>query len=132
MEFISWSKITTVFGMPGIGGQKPTSTDGAFLRRMAYTKPFKEVGAEHPHEGHIVHPLDQLRRVAAGLYCRHILHGSVSQGHPASILFRQTRITGEKIPKGSSISTGRPFLFYGIERLCKLEHSILKLSQRIA
>ena len=77
------------------------------------------------------HPLDQLRRVAAGLYRRYILHGSVSQGHPASILFRQAGITGEKVPKGSSISAGRPFLFCGIERLRKLEHSILELFQDV-
>ena len=132
MELIPWSKITTVFGMPGIGGQKPTSADGAFLRRMAYAKPFKKVGSEHPHKRHIVHSFDQLRRIAAGLYRRYILHGSVSQGHPASILFRQAGITGEKVPKGSGISAGRPFLFCGIERLRKLEHSILELFQRIA
>src|SRR5699024_10918846 len=103
MELIPRGKITAVFGMPGIGGQKPTSADRAFLRRMAYAKPFKKVGSEHPHKRHIVHPFDQLRRIAAGLYRRYILHGSVSQGHPASILFRQAGITGEKVSKGSSI-----------------------------
>ena len=71
-------KITAVFGMPGIGGQKPTSADGAFLRRMAYKEPFKKIRSEHPHKEHIVHSFDQLRRIAAGLYRRYILHGSIS------------------------------------------------------
>ena len=52
---------------------------------MADTESFKEIGAKHPHEGDIVHPLHKLRRILPRHDRAQILYRHICQRHPGRI-----------------------------------------------
>ena len=82
---IAGRKPAAVFRMPGIGGQKPSSTDRALTWGMADRKPFKEIESEHPHKGDIVHTPNKLRNILPRHDRAQILHRQIDQRHPGRI-----------------------------------------------